>query len=305
MNGTAALHVALLVAGVEPDDEVLVSTLTFIAPANAIRYVGAWPVFIDAEPATGQMDPASGRGVPERRCVCSRRQARRPRDGPARARRSSRSTFSAIRSTWTRFWSVARAFGLAVSRTPPNPSARRTRAAASGSSADSRCFSFNGNKIITTGGGGMLVTDDEALAQKARYLTTQAKDDPVEFVHGEIGYNYRLTNVLAAIGVAQLERLDAYVARKRRIAARYAEACAGLPGLYVPRGGPMGPGDVLDVRRARRRRRVRLDSRALLRLLEARRIQTRPLWQPIHLSPAHAGAPRCGGAVAERSTANA
>ena len=107
-----------------------------------------------------------------------------------------------------------------------------------GDLGDVACFSYNGNKIITTGGGGMIVTQNEAWADKAKYLTTQAKDDPLEYVHNEIGYNYRLTNVLAAIGVAQMERLDEYVAVKRRIAAFYTDRLGGVPGISLMAEAP-------------------------------------------------------------------
>ncbi len=107
-----------------------------------------------------------------------------------------------------------------------------------GSLGDVACFSYNGNKIITTGGGGMIVTDNEAWADKAKYLTTQAKDDPLEYVHNEIGYNYRLTNVLAAIGVAQMEKLDEYVAVKRRIAGFYSDRLGGVPGIRLMAEAP-------------------------------------------------------------------
>ena len=174
-----------------------------------------------------------------------------------------------------------------------------------GSLGDVACFSYNGNKIITTGGGGMIVTDNEAWAAKAKYLTTQAKDDPLEYVHNEIGYNYRLTNVLAAIGTAQMEKLDEYVAVKRRIAGFYAERLRDVPGigpdaeapwawsnfwLYTVLVDPSGYG---------------MDSRALLGKLAEARIQSRPLWQPIHASPAYADLPPQACPVADRLCATA
>lgn len=299
VNGTAALHTALLVAGVRPDDEVLVSTLTFIAPANVVRYVGARPVFIDAEPATGQMDPARVAEFLDRRCVA--------RGGEVFDCETGRRVKAIIPVhilghpvDMDPVLELARRYGFAVVEDATESLGATYRDRRVGQLGDIACFSFNGNKIITTGGGGMLVTDDETWARKARYLTTQAKDDPVEFVHNEIGYNYRLTNVLAAIGVAQLERLPEYVAAKRRIAARYADALGGVSGLSFFGEAPWARATFwMSV--------VRIDpeafgsdSRALLRALEARRIQTRPLWQPIHLSRAHAGSPRVGGDVAER-----
>ena len=298
VNGTAALHTALLVAGVAPDDEVLVSTLTFIAPANAIRYVGAWPVFIDADAATAQMDPARVEEFLERRCTWSA------------GRLVNRETGRRVKAVipvhvlghpvdMDPILTLARARGLKVIEDATESLGATYRERRVGQLADVACFSFNGNKIITTGGGGMIVTDDEALAKKARYLTTQAKDDAVEFVHNEIGYNYRLTNVLAAIGVAQLERLAEYVERKRRIAARYSEACAGIPGLTLLGEAPWARATSWMATARVDEKAFGVDSRALLRALEERRIQTRPLWQPMHLSPAHAGSPRCGGEVAE------
>jgi perosamine synthetase len=298
VNGTAALHVALLVAGVKPDDEVLVSTLTFIAPANAVRYVGAWPVFVDADPTTGQMDPALMGEFLKRRCAS--------RGGEAFDRETGRRVKAIIPVhilghpvDMDPVLELARRYGLAVIEDATESLGAMYRDRRVGQLGDSACFSFNGNKIITTGGGGMIVTDDEALAKKARYLTTQAKDDAVEFIHYEVGYNYRLTNVLAAIGVAQLERLPEYIERKRRIAARYTESLKDVPGVSLFGEAPWARATFwMSV--------VRIDpeafgadSRALLRALEARRIQTRPLWQPIHLSRAHAGSIRVGGAVAE------
>jgi dTDP-4-amino-4,6-dideoxygalactose transaminase len=155
---------------------------------------------------------------------------------------------------------------------------------------DIACLSFNGNKLITTGGGGMIVTDNEVWARRAKYLTTQSKDDPLEFVHNEIGYNYRLTNIQAALGVAQLEKLDEYIACKRAIARTYAQEFREMPGLT-----PLGEAEwafstfwmttvLVDETR------FGIDSRSLMRQLEAIKIQARPLWQPTHLSPAHRGA---------------
>lgn len=299
VNGTAALHTALLVAGVRPDDEVLVSTLTFIAPANAIRYVGAWPVFIDAEPATGQMDPARVTEFLEEGCVS--------RGGDLFDRRTGRRVKAIIPVhilghpvDMDPILERARTFGLVVIEDATESLGAAYRGRRVGQLGDVACFSFNGNKIITTGGGGMLVTDDEAWARKARYLTTQAKDDAVEFVHDEIGYNYRLTNVLAAIGVAQLEKLPEYVETKRRIAARYAEAFRDVPGLTSFGEAPSARStfwmSVVHVDPES----FGSDSRSLLRSLESRRIQTRPLWQPIHESRAHAGSLRVGGGVAEK-----
>jgi perosamine synthetase len=286
VNGTAALHVALMLAGVERDDEVLVSTLTFIAPVNAIRYVGAWPVFIDARESDWQMDP--DRLVSFLRDGCEKR-------GDALVNRSTGRRVRAILPVHILghtvdldpILAIADELGLPVIEDATEALGVKLRGRPAGRIGKMGCFSFNGNKLVTTGGGGMLVTDDEALADRARYLTTQAKDDPVEYVHGAVGYNYRLTNVQAALGVAQMELLDEFVEAKRRIAAVYDEALAGVPGISPLAAPPYGVSTFWMYT-------VRVDpsafgmsSRALLARLEEKEIQTRPLWQPIHLSAAH------------------
>jgi perosamine synthetase len=304
VNGTSALHVALLVAGVRPDDEVLVSTLTFIAPVNAIRYLGAWPVLVDAEAEFAQMDVQRVADFLAHGC--------RWQDGALRNRVTGRRVRAIL---------PVHVLGHPVDAAPLRELATRYelafvedasegfgalyRGEPVGGLGDVACLSFNGNKLVTTGGGGMLLTDDEALARHARHLTTQAKDDPVEFVHDEIGYNYRLTNVLAAIGVAQMEHFPAYVATKRAIAARYAAAFAGVPGIT-----PLG--EAPWARSTYWMYTVRVDpaaygatARALHAALAARRIETRPLWQPMHRSPAHRGAQALGGEVADAWNATA
>lgn len=288
VNGTAALHIALLVAGIQPNDEVLVSTLTFIAPVNAIRYIGAWPVLIDAEPDYWQIDTQKVIDFLEKECCWQNGELRNKASGrrvkailPVHILGHSVDIMPLMK--------VARKYNLVVIEDATESLGAKYRGHSVGSLGDIACFSFNGNKIITTGGGGVIVTDNSDWARKAKYLTTQAKDDPVEFVHGEIGYNYRLTNIQAAMGCAQLERLDEHIAAKRQIAAIYAEALADVPGITL-----MGEAEwamsifwmytvLVDAVQ------YGLDSRALLQKLEAAKIQTRPLWQPAHRSPAHAG----------------
>jgi perosamine synthetase len=156
-----------------------------------------------------------------------------------------------------------------------------------GTLSDVGCFSFNGNKLVTTGGGGMLVTDDERLARRAKYLTTQAKDDPIEFVHGAVGYNYRLTNIQAALGCAQLEQLGTFLRAKRRIFDTYSEGLSSIPGITMMQES----GDVTSARWLSTilvdKSAYGLDRRGLREALDAAGIQSRPLWQPLHRSPAH------------------
>lgn len=304
VNGTAALHIALLVVGVEPGDEVLVSTLTFIAPVNAIRYAGASPVFVDAEPQHWEMDVEKAVDFLENRCSW--------RDGGLYNRTTGRRVRAIMPVhilghpvDMDRLVEVAKRFNLAIIEDATESLGASYRGRAVGSIGDIACFSFNGNKLITSGGGGMIVTGNEDYARRARYLTTQAKDDAVEFIHGEVGYNYRLTNVAAAIGLAQMERLREHIDAKRAIAAAYARAFAGVPGIATMREAGwassvswlstilMDP-DVFG-----------RDSRDAMRALAGMGVQTRPLWQPCHLSPAHPGAQRTDCSVAEKLNASA
>jgi perosamine synthetase len=296
-SGTAALHAALLVAGVAAGDEVLVSALTFIAPANAIRYAGAWPVFIDAEPRHGQMDAGAALAFLGR-CVRRDGQLVNPDTG-RRVRALLPVHILGHPVDLAPLLDAARELGLCVIEDATESLGARYRERPVGHLGDIACFSFNGNKLVTTGGGGMLVTDDARLAERARYLTTQAKDDAVEYVHGAVGYNYRLTNIQAALGVAQMERLEEFLAAKRRIASAYATGLDGVPGIEPMHEAPWAASAWWMYTVRIDQRHYGMGSRALMASLAARNIQTRPLWQPLHQSPAHADAPRRQCPVAE------
>jgi perosamine synthetase len=299
VNGTAALHVALLVAGVRADEEVLVSTLTFIAPVNAIRYVGAWPVFIDAEPHYWQMDPARVVEFLERDC--------RWTEGSLYNRRTGRK-IAAILPVHVLghpvdldpIVEIAKKYGLRVIEDATEGLGATYKTRSLGSIGDIGCFSFNGNKIITTGGGGMLVTDNEEWAKRAKYLTTQAKDDPIEYIHGEVGYNYRLTNLLSAVGCAQMEQLPAFVTTKRRIAARYNENLRNAPGIAEMKNAPWAESTFWMYTILIDKDEFGSDSRQVMRDLGAQKIQCRPLWQPIHMSPAYVSKDALNLPIAER-----
>ena len=304
VNGTSALHIAMVVAGVQPGDEVIVSTLSFIAPANAIRYAGAWPVFIDAEPEYWQMDPERVNDFLERECE--------RRDGALFNRTTGRRV-SAIMPVhilghpvdMDRILEIARSYNLKVIGDATECLGSTYRGLAPASYGDIACISFNGNKIITTGGGGMVVTDNEAWARKAKYLTTQAKDDEVEYVHHEIGYNYRLTNIQAAMGCAQMELLHEYVEAKKRIAASYARELAAVPGITTMSEAPWASSTFWMYTVLVDNARFGMDGRGLLKELGKHKIQTRPLWQPLHQSRAHADAFHTGCPVAEGLNARA
>jgi perosamine synthetase len=286
VNGTSALHIALLVAGVEHDDEVLVPTLTFIAPANAIRYVCAWPVFIDAEPNYWQMAPENVVEFLEQGCEVQNEQVRNKRTG-RRVKAIMPVHILGHPVDMEPILEIARKYNLLVIEDATESLGAKYKGHKVGHLGDIAGFSFNGNKILTTGGGGMIVTDNEAWARKAKYLTTQAKDDVVEYIHHEIGYNYRLTNLQAAMGCAQMENLDEYIAAKRCIAATYTEAFAEVAGLTPMHEATWASSIFWMYTLLVDESEYGQDSRQLLRRLQEVKIQARPLWEPLHRSIAH------------------
>jgi perosamine synthetase len=298
VNGTAALHIALLAAGIQPEDEVLVSTLTFIAPANAIRYVGAWPVFVDAEREYWQMDPQKAIDWLEKECRWTGGELRNKTTG-RRIKAILPVHILGHPVDIDPILAVAQKYDLRVIEDATESLGVKYKERKVGHLGNIACFSFNGNKLITTGGGGIILTDNEAMARRAKYLTTQAKDDPLEFVHGTVGYNYRLSNIQAALGCAQLEKLDEYVMAKRRIASVYTKAFDKLGGLIPMREAPWAFSTFWLFTVLVDAAQYGMDSRALLRALDEQKIQTRPLWQPLHLSPAHRGMPATDCSVAE------
>jgi perosamine synthetase len=292
-SGTAALHLALVVAGVKEGDLVLVSDLSFIAPANAIRYAGAFPVFVDPHPDTWQMDT-------ER--IEDFLRSRSRSEGSGTIDTSTGRRIAAILPVdilghpvdMDEILGLAEGHDLQVVDDATESLGARYRFLPVGSSAPFACLSFNGNKIITTGGGGAVVTSSAELADEIRYLATQAKDDPIRYVHKKIGFNYRLSNVAAAIGCAQLERLDEHVSAKRRIAETYKEGLADLPRVaFMPEQDWATATYWLST--------ILADSpdlaEGLLAGLHNRGVEARPLWQPLHESEAHPGAEYLGNGV--------
>jgi perosamine synthetase len=299
VNGTAALHTALMAAGVRADDEVLVSTLAFIAPANAIRYCGAWPVFIDADRATWQIDPGKVIDFLKYRCHWINGELHNKATG-RRIRAILPVHILGHPVDMDPILSAARKYGLKVIEDAAESLGATYKGKKAGRFGDIACLSFNGNKIITCGGGGMLVTNNKRLAERARYLTTQAKDDPVEYIHREKGYNYRLTNLQAALGCAQLEQLEDHIAAKRRIAATYRKGLETVPGIEaMPEAGWAFSTQWLYTALVKQRQ-YGLTRKQLMAALLERGIQTRPLWQPLHKSRAHRDcqAYQCGAAEA-------
>ncbi len=281
VNGTAALHLALRVAGVEADDEVVVPALTFVAPANAVRYLGAWPTFVDVDPIYWQMDPDAVTDFLENGCSW--------RDGRLWNRATGRRVAAVLPvhllghpvDMEPVLESAAR-FGLPVIEDATESLGARYRGRAVGTLGDMGCFSFNGNKLITTGGGGMVTARTPEAADRVRYLSTQAKDDAVEYIHHEVGYNYRLTNLQAALGCAQLERVDDHVSAKRAIARFYADELGGEPGITTMSQATWAESVYWLYTIRLNAESIGVDSRAIMRRLAESGIQTRPLWHPLH-----------------------
>jgi perosamine synthetase len=297
-SGTAALHLALVVSGIEPDDEVLVPAFTFIATANAVRYVGAWPVFIDSEPNHYQIDPEKLRRFLERECVF----------GPSGLR--NRTTGRRIRAVvpvhmlghpcdMDPVLELARTYDLRVIEDATEAIGARYKGRMVGRLGDVSCFSFNGNKVITAGGGGLLVTEREDWATRARRLSTQCRDDPIEYTHEEVGFNYRLSNLHAAVGCAQLEQVERYIAAKRAIASEYNTRFQDVEGITTPSEAEWAYSIFWLYCVRIDPDRFGIDSRELLRGLRESGIQTRPLWTSLPSCRAYADAQSDGCEVAQ------
>ncbi len=295
VSGTAAVHVTLQVAGVGAGDEVLVSDFTFIATVNPITYLGARPVLVDANDDTWNIDPALVAAELDRRASAGLRQ---PKAVLVAHVLGLPADIAPIQAACDRHGVVlledaAEALGARYAGGPLAGRQVGTIGVVGG-------FSFNGNKIITTGGGGMIATADEALARRARHLTTQAKLPGPEYMHDEIGYNYRLTNLAAALGLAQLEQLPGFMARKAALARRYDEALAGVPGITLPPRPAWALPTMWLYSILIDPAVTGIDRREILERLEAKGIQSRPIWAPAHMMPFYAGVPRLGGRVGER-----
>jgi dTDP-4-amino-4,6-dideoxygalactose transaminase len=283
-SGTAALHLALVVLGIGPGDEVACSDLTFAASANAIVYTGATPFFVDCD-ETWTMDPALlDRAIAERRAAGARVRAVVAVDLYGQC-----CDYDAIRA-------VCDAHDVVLIQDAAESLGATYRGVPSGAQGELAAFSFNGNKIITTSGGGVLLSRDRDLVEHARKLSTQARDPAPHYQHSELGFNYRMSNLIGAVGRAQLEVLGERVAARRAVHARYRELLAGLPGITFLEDAPYGEPNnwltciVVDPAA------LGADREALRLALEAEDIESRPVWKPMHLQPYYAGHRCFGGA---------
>lgn len=288
-SGTAALHLALVLLGVGHGDEVFVPTLTFVATANAVRYVGAEPVFVDAERGSWAIDPE----------LVAEELGRRKQTGRSLPKAVIAVDLYGHPADYVRLREILGSSGIPIIQDAAEALGATYRGEPVGTQGDVSILSFNGNKIITTSGGGALVSRDESLARRARKLASQAREAASHYEHQVLGYNYRLSNLLAALGVAQLASLERRVEARRAHRSHYAAALGHLPGwtffeeeswarstywLTTAVLEPVIHGPTRD---------------EVLRALALERIEARPTWKPMHLQPLYRGANLIGGDVAE------
>ncbi len=293
-SGTAAIHLACRVLDIGPGDEVLVPSLTFVASANPVRYVGATPILVDSERDSYNMDPDLVIADLDERAAAGRHQPAAIEVVHLLGHPASLASLA----------EAADRHGVPIIE----DASEALGATYVGGALDGRhvgtigrvgAFSFNGNKLITTGGGGMLVTDDEGLARRARHLSTQARLPGAAYDHDEIGYNYRLSNISAALGLAQLEQLPELLAGRRTNAAGYDAAIADLPALHPAPRRPWADSSFWLYTAALDPTVSRLDRDALLAALAREHIEARPIWTPLHRTKLYRDARRIGGAVAD------
>jgi aminotransferase in exopolysaccharide biosynthesis len=273
-SGTTALHTALILLGVDQNDYVIAPNITFIASINSIRYTGAQPILIDANEHDWQMDLDLLEKFLEESTtikdnVCYHKDGNRiPVIMPVHVLGNM--------CDMTRLMLLAEKYSIAVLEDSTEALGSYYNGKHAGSFGIMGTFSYNGNKIITTGGGGMIVTDDEQLAKKAKHLTTQAKSDPFEYIHDEIGYNYRLVNVAAAMGVAQMEQLPSFLEKKKSIIAFYKEGLNGVGDIKFQQvDEAVNPNWWLPTIMTTKQKEV-------LKALNENKLQSRPFWVPMN-----------------------
>jgi dTDP-4-amino-4,6-dideoxygalactose transaminase len=283
-SGTAGLHLALLLLGVGPGDEVWVPTLTFAATANAVTYVGARPYFLDVDRATWTLDTSAlERALSERA-----KQGRLPRAVIAVDLYGQCADYDTLQR-------LCGEYEVPIIQDAAEALGATYRGKPAGAQGNLTIFSFNGNKIITTSGGGMLVSNDPALVARARHLASQAREPALHYEHKDIGYNYRMSNLLAAVGRAQLGSLVRKVQRRRQNFEHYQQALSGLTGLEFMPEAPYGQATrwltCLTCS-------SQTERDAVIAALGRANIESRPVWKPLHLQPSFAGCERLGGGVA-------
>jgi perosamine synthetase len=278
VNGTAALHISLLLSGVQRDDYVILPNLTFVASANSIKYIGAEPLLIDADPLLWQMDLDLLEEFLENETD--------EKDGHLFYIKDGRKIGAIMpvhilgnMCDMDRFLSIVEKYPLPIVEDATESLGSTWKGKQAGRFSPLACFSFNGNKIISTGGGGVIITDDESLAKHAKHITTTAKASAEEYFHDEVGYNYRLVNILAAVGVAQMEQLPGFLKRKKEITAFYKEQLSGVGDIRFQQELP-------DVKTNAWLVTIQTDKQQeLLDHLNANQVLSRRFWVPMNKLP--------------------
>ena len=277
-SGTSALHVSLVALGLQPDEEVIIPSLTFIATANVVRYCNAYPVFMDVDDKTLCIDVEKVKDFLEKECIWS---------GGSLINKSTRRRVRGIIPVhlyghpvdMEPLLELARTYNLFILEDATEALGSKYKGKMAGTYGNVSAFSFNGNKIITTGSGGMVTTDDSALAERIRSLTTQARTDSMEYYHNEVGYNYRLNNIQSALGLAQLEKIDEFIQSKRRIATFYQRELGDVVRVCCEEEWAFSTYWLCWVIMQGESR------KQVLERLNAQGIQARPLFFPLHLLP--------------------
>jgi dTDP-4-amino-4,6-dideoxygalactose transaminase len=289
-SGTAGLHLALLVLGIQPGDEVICSDLTFAATVNAVKYCGANPVLIDSESSTWNMDPAL---LEEELKECERKGKAKPKAIIPVDLYGQCANYDAILE-------IGEKYGVPVVEDAAEALGSEMHGIKAGGFGALGVLSFNGNKIITTSGGGMLVSNNESYIKQARHLATQAREPVVHYQHVQVGYNYRLSNILAGIGRGQLEKLDEKVEKKRAINRHYRKALGDLPGISFMPEATYGRSNCWLTAIMIDPEKFGMDREGVRLALEEENIESRPVWKPMHLQPVYQDCRIRGGAIGER-----
>jgi len=288
-SGTAALHLALLMLGIGPGDDILMPTLTFVATANAVLYLGARPGFLDVEPRSWCLDPN----------LLADQLSERARRNELPAAVLPVDLYGQC-ADYEPILEVCRRYEVPVIEEAAEGVGAEYEGRPAGSFGLMAVYSFNGNKIMTTSGGGALLSDDQELVARARYLATQAREPAPHYEHTTVGYNYRMSNLLAAVGRGQLRNLPAKIERRRAIKERYRNGFRDLPGVaFMPDASYGSPTNWLTVITIDPEEAAATNEAVRLRL-EDDDIESRPSWKPMHLQPLFATTPVIGGQVAER-----
>lgn len=278
VNGTSALHISLLLSGVKQNDYVILPNLTFVASANSIKYLGAEPILIDADPDMWQMDLDLLEEFLEKETDTAGDSLIYKKDGRRIAAIMPVHILGNM-CDMDRFLAIVKKYPLPIVEDATEALGTTYKGISAGNFSPLACFSFNGNKIISTGGGGVIVTNDEALAKQAKHLTTTAKASADEYYHDEVGYNYRLVNVLAAIGVAQMELLPSFIKRKKEIVSFYKKELTGVADIRFQKELPEvnANGWLFTIQTEQQQQ--------LLDYLNENKILSRRFWMPMNKLP--------------------